>query len=477
MEVALTGRRHGTFDEFLVSRRFVVMASVAFGAFFFGFATKWTFDPWTIGTFWPGHFFSAQADAMLDGRLWIERSQLPGECIFVDGRCIGYFGMAPSVARLPLVVLLGVERSEMTGLFIAVAAVVALGAALDLCRRVLTREGQGADGWAAGYMVVATVVLGPGGVLMLVSDPYVYQEAILWAVAATAVGANLFWRWWVERRDRQFVGATIALIVAAASRPTAALIGVVLATAALCALARARSLSRRAVVGALGLALLPGVVMVVGFYAKFGEPLPPSKGYEGLDYVYVARVIENNGGEFGPSVRFIPTTAYAYLRPDTLRFSSGWPPVGFRFGRPFGSEDMERITYLPPLAPDSLNVERNVSLTNVMPLPLAATVAAVVSILRWRRHRFELAILVALATMPLIMFTTQGVASRYLGDFFPLVAIGTAFGAALLGPFRRLRWLAQYVVFLVVVVLTVVSVPVVLWLATQYNWVWRGDVQ
>lgn len=461
----------------ILSRRFAVLCSGAFALFFFGFATRWTFDPWTIGTFWPGHFFSAQADAMLHGRLWIDRGELPGECVFVDGRCTGYFGLAPSVLRIPVVMVLGISRSEMTGLFLAIAAGVALWGALDLCRRVVIRDGRTPDGWTAGYVVVAAVVLGPGGVLMLVSDPYVYQEAILWSVAATIVGVNLFWRWWTERRDRQFVGATIALVAAAASRPTTAVVGLVLALAVLAACARARRLTRRAVLGSLGLAFLPGLVMVAGFYAKFGEPLPPAEGYEGLDYVYIARIIENNGGEFGTSARFIPTAMLAYLRPDTVRLAAGWPPVGFRFGRPFGNEDMERITYLPPLAPDSINVERTVSLTNVMPLPVVATVASIVMIVRRRRRRYELAIMAAMATLPLIMFTMQTIASRYLGDFFPLVAVGTAFGAPLVAAFRRARWITQYAVFLVVVILTVVSVPVALSLASQYNWVYRGGIR
>lgn len=477
MTVAPLDERESAAVGFVLSRWFAVLASAAFGLFFFGFATKWTFDPWTIGTFWPGHFFSAQADAMLHGRLWIDRTDLPGECVFVDGRCTGYFGLAPSVVRLPLVLLLGVSRSEMTGLFLAIAAAVALWGALDLCRRVVERQGHGGDGWSAGYVLVAAVVLGPGGVLMLVSDPYVYQEAILWSVAATVIGVNLFWRWWIERRDRQFVGATLALVVAAASRPTAALVGLVLAVAVIGACVRARRMSRRATLGSLAIAFLPGLVMVAGFFAKFGEPLPPAEGYEGLDYVYVARIIENNGGEFGTSARFLPTALFAYMRPDTLQLSSGWPPVGFRFGRPFGNEDKERITYLPPLAQDSINVERNVSLTNVMPLPLAATVAATVMIVRRRRQRFELAILAALATLPLIMFTTQTIASRYLGDFFPLVAVGTAFGAPLVGSLRRTRWITQYVVFLAVVILSAVSVPVVLSLASQYNWIYRGGIK
>lgn len=422
--------RRPTAEEFLLSWRFVVLAAVVFGLFIFGFATKGTFDPWTIGTFLPGHFFSAQADAMLDGRLWVEPSQIPDECFFVEGRCYGYFGLPPSIVRLPLVVLFGVEHSEMTAVFLAVGAGVALWAALDLCRRVLLRECPRATWHTAGYMAVAAVVLGPGGALVLVTDAYVYQEAIMWSVASTMVGVNLFWRWWTERADRQFIGATVAFVIAAGSRPSAALVGVVLAVVVVAHLWLTGRLTRRALLGAAAMALLPGVLMVAVFWAKFDAPLPPEKGYQALDYEFIQRVIANNDGEFGTSVRFVPTAALSYLRPDAFRVDADWPWVRFRFGRPYGPEPMERITYLPPLATDSISVERTTSVTDVMPLPLVATVAATGALLVRRRHRIELAILAALVTVPLVMMTTQTIASRYLGDFFPLLA-GCALGSAL----------------------------------------------
>lgn len=467
------------FAAFLVSRRFVALWSLAIALFFFGFATRWTFDPWTIGNYWPGHFFSAQADAMLHGRLWVDPVDLPGECIRLNGHCYGYFGIPPSVVRLPLVLLVGVQRSEMTGLFLAVAAGIATWSALDLCRRVLEREGAAVDRWSAGYMAVAAVVLGPGSSLLLVSDPYVYQEAILWSVAAAVLGVNLFWRWWSERRDRQFIGATIAIVVAAGSRPSAVFVGAVLAVAVVARCLRTGRISRHAAIGAAGLALLPILVVVGAFYAKFGAPLPPDEGYQGLDYEYVQQIVKNNGGESGASIRYAPTEAVAYLRPDALRLSSDWPWFRFRFGRPIGDGPMERISYLPPLARDSLNVERTVSITDVMPVPLVATIAAVVVILRRRRQRYELALLAALATMPLVVLTTITVASRYLGDFFPLLAVGTAFGAAAVGRLRAWSPTVRTLVVVPVLLLTVLSIPVVTSLATRYDWIYRdgGGIQ
>jgi hypothetical protein len=462
---------------FLLSKTFVVVWSFAFALFFFGFATKWTFDPSTIGSYWPGRFFSAQADAMLNGRLWIDKTYLPGECFFSDGKCYGYFGITPSLIRIPMVPVLGIEGSEMTALFLAVAAGIALWAALDLCRRVLLRTTPVVNAHSAGFMAVAAVVLGPGGALMVVSDAYVYEEAILWAVAAMAVATNLFWRWWTQRRDRQFVGATIAVVVAASSRPTAALVGLVLAAGVVIVGVRARRISWKLVLGSLGLAALPLIALFGSFFLKFGSPTPPEAGYEGLNYVNVQKIMANNDGSFSISARFVPTGAMAYLRPDSVSVSADWPWVRIRFGPPSGGGALERITYLPPLNQDSMNVEPIVSITNIMPLPFVATVMAAIAIVMRRRRRFELLILLALCTPLPVVLTNPTIASRYLGDFFPLLAAGTAFAAMFVPWFARLsrRW--RYVISSGVIVLALASVPIAMVLATQYNWTYRLGIQ
>jgi hypothetical protein len=59
LDVVVTSvkERNSAAVEFLLSKTFVAVWSFAFALFFFGFATKWTFDPSTIGSYWPGRFF------------------------------------------------------------------------------------------------------------------------------------------------------------------------------------------------------------------------------------------------------------------------------------------------------------------------------------------------------------------------------------------------------------------------------------
>lgn len=464
-------------STFLLSRTFVLVTSFAFGLYFFGFATKGSFDPGAIGTYWPGHFFSAQADALLNGRLWVERSYLPWECFFEDGKCFGYFGLTPSIARIPLVVMLGVEQSEMTALFLAIAAGVAIWAALDLCRRVLLREVSVGDRWAAGFMAMAAIVLGPGSVLMLNSDAYVYQEAIMWATAGMIVGVNLFWRWWVERKDRQFAGAMIALVLAAGSRPTAALVGGVLAGGMVLVRYRRGRLGWRPLAAGALLTTLPLLAVVGVWAAKFGAIMPPWDGYEGRNFEFIQYNMSQNGGDLGNSIGFIPTAGIAYIRPDTLRIDGEWPFFTYRFGRPYGEPTLERIAYVPPANIDSINVEPTVSISNVAPIPLIATVIGAIAIVRRRRQRFELLLLASLTTPIIIMTTATTVGTRYLGDFYPLLAAGTAFAATLIPRIRRSSWNTRALVTLFVVTLSLLSIPVVAALAAQYNWTYRFGLQ
>ena len=458
------------FISLTVSKRFVTLWSIAFALIFFGFATKAAFDPHTIGSFWPGHFFSAQADALLHGRLWVAKKYLPGECFFVEGHCYGYFGLVPSIARIPLVMALGVEQSEMTAVFLSIGAGISIWAALDLCRRVLHRESPVNDQLAAGFMGVAAIVLGPGSVLMLVSDAYVYQEAIMWSIAGMMVAVNLFWRWWTEGKDRQYIGAVIALVVAAGSRPTAAAVGVILAGGLVLVRFMRGRLGWRTLAGALILGLLPILAMVGVWSVKFGTPTPSWDSYEGRDFEFVQYNIAQNDGQLGNSARFVPTAALAFFRPDSLRLQSDWPFIRFRFGRPYGRNQLERITYLPPANRDSINVEPIVSVTDVAPIPLIATAMGAIAIALRRRQRFELLVLLALTSPIIIMATSPTIATRYLGDFYPLLAVGTAFSATLVPRLRRSSWNVRTVVTAVVVALTIISVPIATALAAQYNW-------
>jgi len=124
-------------------------------------------------------------------------------------------------------------------------------------------------------------------------------------------------------------------------------------------------------------------------------------------------------------------------------------------------------TYLWPLKEGDMYVERTTSLPNIMPIPfLAAGIASYAAVRR--RKTKELVVLAAVATIGLIASTLFGMTSRYLGDFYPLLAIGLAMSATVLGSAKRKSRL---------VTLTYIALVLVPWsllanasLLTGYRW-------
>jgi len=160
-----------------------------------------------------------------------------------------------------------------------------------------------------------------------------------------------------------------------------------------------------------------------------------------------------------------------------LKVSADWPLIQFRFGRPYGQGPLERITYVPPANEDSINVEPIVSLTNVAPIPLVATVLALLALVRRRRNRVGVLLIGALATALVITTSAQTIATRYLTDAYPVLAVGTAFSAVLLPRLRRASSGVQTLVLFVVGAGAIVSVPIVLAIAAQYNWAYRFGIK
>jgi hypothetical protein len=112
-------------------------------------------------------------------------------------------------------------------------------------------------------------------------------------------------------------------------------------------------------------------------------------------------------------------------------------------------------------------VEKTTSLPNTMPIPLlAAGIASCVAIRR--RRTKELLLLVAVATSGLLASTTMAMTSRYLGDFYPLLAVGLAMSATMLGSAKQKSTM---------VALTCVVLVLIPWsllanasLFTRYRW-------
>jgi hypothetical protein len=426
---------------------------------------------------WSGGFFKAQAESMLvHARLDVDQLDLLSECLRRGNRCYGYFGLTPSLVRMPF---LGIQRyfhSALTPLFLGVAVLLAYWAALQLLQRSLRHvAAAGQPRFAVlGYAIVGALALGPGSSLMFLTRPAVYEEALAWGIAFFLIAVNQVWRW-LAREVRSLVPTVLFAIGAANARPTLAAACGVLGLA-VAALAYLREPGRRLPVAALAICVLPGLTAAGVLYLKVRSPFPDHHMSEMMTKAPHWRIILNRNGDRTAGLMFAPTELFAYLRPDALTRTTTWPFFDFR-------EWQEMMVYLPPLPEGGAYVERFSSLTVTMPLACLIDLAVAVWLAAaarrmWRlwRARDGVAVppftrdewllaagsFVGAASIVLFTVTTVGITNRYLADFYPLSAVAFALGAYLIVPLCTRRPAAGALMGIGAVLLTGWSIAVTL---------------
>jgi len=442
--------------------------------FYFTTEGTWDFTKQRNDGGWSGGLFRAQAESMLvHARLDVDPLDLLSECLRRGSRCYGYFGLTPSLVRIPF---LGIQRyfhSALTPLFLGVAVLLAYWAALQLLRRSLHQVAAAGQprGAVLGYAVVGALALGPGSSLMFLTRPAVYEEAIAWGIAFFLIAVNQVWGW-LARDVRSLVPAVLFAIGAANARPTLAaacgVLGLVVAV-----LAYLKDPGRRLPVAALAICLLPGLTSAGVLYLKVQSPFPDHHISEMMTKAPHWRIILNRNGDRTAGLMFAPTELFAYLRPDALTRTGKWPFFDFR-------DWQEMMVYLPPLPEGGAYVERFTSLTVTMPLAclidLAVAVWLAAGAWRWwmsrghaasalaplAREEWLLAAgsFVAAASMVLFTVTTVGITNRYLADFYPLSAVAFALGAYLILPLCTRRRAAGALAGIAAVLLTGWSIVV-----------------
>lgn len=404
----------------------------------FALASNHTFDPGYRQASEPFHsdFYRQQAIAMLDGRLDVpfERFQ-PNECWFREGKCFGYFGLVPSVVRVGWFALGRSTETNPGPVIVAAGVTIALWAAIDLGLRAdrMRPAGQRLSPRGRLRLIVGTaLLLGPGGLLTFLSQTKLYYEAIVLMIAGLLVCFTFVARWIADRRSGNLVIAVAAGIVAANSRPAALPAVIVLGLGVTAIAVRRRTVTtRRDALLGVGLAALPVATSLGVVWLKLRTFFPSFETYQN----YSREIAQANDGSL-QGLRFVPTTLTNYLRPDAVGIDGSWP--WFRHLVPLEKDPI----VLPPLNSGGLYTEFTASLVPTMPVALACTVAfavlAIAGVVRmtdsqWRAFGL---LFVAAVTVPVASLAGFTITSRYLGDFVPLLAVGTGFALAAL--FARL---------------------------------------
>ena len=328
---------------------------------------------------------SPQAQSIVHGHLYVSPTQLPAECFLYHGRCFGYFGLTPSLLRIPFLPLLDDANRGFTPVYMTLALTLAVGSAMGILSQALANVRRTR---LMTFLGIALVIsLGPASVLDLITRPGVFEEAIAWSVAFALLGVYCFLRWWSTPRWWWMALLVVSLVLSTNARPTTLPLGVALGVGiAVRSMLRRHEGSRvRALLTAVIVAIVPVATCLGVWWLKF-DSLQPSLllhqqiGGPAATPTWLAiRRIDHNHLE---GVRFVPTALVAYLRPDGIALTSGFPFVNFQIRAAAGAP-----CSLAGRPPGSMYIEPFSTITDDMPIVLIAVIGALFYGVREARRR------------------------------------------------------------------------------------------
>jgi hypothetical protein len=403
----------------------------------------------------PDNFYDLQARAMFHGHLFVPNGSVGIEAFVHGGRQYTYFGLFPSLLRMPVLLLTDAFDGKLTAPSMLLAwLTTGLFASLLLWRvRILVR-GRAALGRAeaVGYGFLIAALTGGSVLLYLAATPKVSHEDLAWSVALT-IGAMFALLGVLERPSRGRILASGLLVLAAALDRGSTGYGCVLAAVLVAgwfAVGLGGREQRRWAAPVLAAGLVPLAVMLAINVVKFGHLF----GFSEADQVWTqinahrAHFLAVNGGSsFG--LRFLPTTIDAYLRPTGLHVGSAFPFLGL----PTGPASAVGSVLLDQTYPTA-------SITASMPLLVLLGIWGVVTAFRPHapgRARLCCVLLVATAAATTGVLVFGYIADRYLADFLPFLALASVVG--MVDVWRRLdRRAARGVALGVIVVVAVFGI-------------------
>ncbi len=421
------------------------------------------------------NFYDLQTRAMLHGGLAIPKGSIGVEGFVVGGRTYTYFGLFPSILRMPILAVTHSFDSRLTAPSVLLAWLVTAAFFVPLCWRVRVLVRGGAPvgrAEAASFGVLTAAFLGGSVFLLLGAIPYVFSEDLAWSVALTV--GSIFCLLGVVVRPSwgRVVASGVLMICANQDRSTtgwATVVGAVL-IAGWFLLGKGGEEQRK---WWLPIAAAGGIALALGCavnYAKFGTlfGLPIKDQVYSMTNAYRRRFLAaNHDSEVG--MAFIPSNLLAYLRPNGIEFSTVFP---------FITLPASPAPALGGVLFDRLY--RTASVTASMPLLSGLSIWGLVT--AFRPHPVAMVsrtrlLLLAAGSAGAALMLWGYIAPRYLADFLPFLAIGSAVGLADIwrrqdGRTRGRRVVAAGVIAVVALYSLVANVgiavtPVEEWTATQ----------
>jgi hypothetical protein len=374
----------------------------------------------------PSNFYDLQGRAMLSGHFYVPGGSLGIEAFLNHGHQYTYFGIFPSVLRLPVLAATHAFDGRLTAPSMLLAwLVTGVAGALLLWRVRILIRGTAVLGVAEAVCcgVLVAAVNGGSVLVVLAGTPKVSHEDLAWSVALTM--AALFALLGVVERPsppRMALAGFVVLCAALDRSPTGyACIMAMLLVAGWFALGRAGAARRRAAIPlavmGLGILALDGLVN----WAKLGMPFGLSEANQVWTQVNAHRrlyLASNGGNAF--SLHYLPSTLAAYLDPLGIGVSSNFPFLG-----------------LPDHAPSAVGaviLDQTYATASVpagTPLLFLVGVWGMICAFRPRpvgRVQGMRLLLVAMAAGTAGVLLFGYIAERYIADFLPLLAMASMIG-------------------------------------------------
>jgi hypothetical protein len=366
--------------------------------------------------------YDAQARALMHGHLSLPPGSIGIEAFIHHGRTYTYFGIFPSLIRIPVLLFTHSLDGRLNSPSLLLAwLVTALFTSMLVWRLRVAIRGEAALGWteAVSYGLVIFSTLAGSVLVSLASNPEVYAEDEAWGVALTC--ASLFALVGVVEKPswRRVTVCGVFVLLTNLNRSTtgyACILGT-LAVGAWFALGWAGSERRRWAVPVLLAGFVPLVVGCAIDFAKFnqlfGFPASEQLLYKAYQYGKI-----NGGKHF--SLRYLPATLQAYLSPGNLRLTSVFPYL--------------TVPDIPRQLVDHTQVfNRGNTSSAPASMPLLFLVGLWGVVATFGRHRPVVVrslriLLVAAAASAGAMLIYGTIYERFLGDFLPLLVLAGSVG-------------------------------------------------
>jgi hypothetical protein len=437
----------------------------------------WTGNPSLLRWTSAGQFYDLQGKAMLAGHLYIPNGAIGIEAFVHAGHQYTYFGLFPSLIRIPVLLFTDSYDAKLTAAALLLSWVTTgCFSALLLWRVRILMRGSAVLGRAeaASYGVLVAAITGGSVLVYLAATPFVYNEDFAWSVALT-LGSVFALLGVLERPSwgRVTAAGVLVLFTNLDRSPTgyACVIGALL-IALWFFLGRDGQNHRRWVLPMVLVGLVPLAVSCAVTWIKFGLPFGLPMADQVWAHINAHRryfLAANNGKAF--SVKFIPSTAFAYLQPFGIRFSGIFPFI--------------TLPTSPAAAYGGVVLDQTYqtgSIPATMPLLFLLTCWGAVTAFR-RRQVGRVALIripILTAAIGITGVLVWGyISDRYLADFLPLLIVASAVG--LVDIWRRVnrrslsfRWLTLAAItalgaFSVVANVAAAVTPVGQWTPAQLN--------